>query len=80
MSKKLTLNIDEELISFAHSYSKKTHQSISQIVEKFFKNLQSSPVQEKLTSKTMALYGITADQPIPDSKKVHREFHEKSLD
>jgi len=34
MDKKLTLNVDEELIKFAHRYSRKTHQSISHLVER----------------------------------------------
>lgn len=38
MKKKLTLSINDDLIDFAHDFSKETNQSISNIVEKIYLN------------------------------------------
>ena len=48
MDKKLTLNVDENLIKFAHNYSKKTHQSISHLIEKYLERLRSEIANENL--------------------------------
>ena len=80
MNKKLTLNIDEQIIDFAHNYSKKTHQSISAIVEKYFVTLKNKSEVQTLTNTTNELYGILSDMPLPDKKQMRGEFHEKSID
>jgi hypothetical protein len=77
MDKKLTLNVDEELIEFAHRYSKKTHQSISHLVEKYLKRLKQDIDQEELSQETNELYGIIDN--VPDKKKMRKELHEKSI-
>jgi hypothetical protein len=68
MNKKLTLNIDENIIKFAHDYSKKTNQSISAIVEKYFANLKSTSSTKDISKTTHDLYGILSDKPLPDKK------------
>ena len=80
MHKKLTLNIDDSIIDFAHTYSKSTHQSISSMVEKYFKNLKNTNENTNLTQTTMELYGIFSDNPLPDKKEMRGKFHEKSID
>ena len=77
MDKKLTLNVDEELIEFAHRYSQKTHQSISHLVEKYLKRLKQDIDQEELSQETNELYGIIDN--VPDKKKMRKKLHEKSI-
>jgi len=79
MNKKLTLNIEDDLIEFAHSYSKETKQSISALVEKYFKTLKESINPSHFSDSTNELYGILSSHPVPDKKKMREEFHEKSL-
>lgn len=81
MQKKLTLSINEDLIKFAHNFSKETNQSISHIVEEYLNELKEQETntnQKKFNFKTQKLYGIFEDQPIPDKKKLRRNFHEKN--
>ncbi len=77
MSKKLTLNIDDELITFAHSYSRQNGLSISKLFEKYLNSLRSIDQKQELNSKTATLYGLFQDFPIPDKKQLRKEFHEK---
>jgi len=79
MNKKLTLNIDDDLIDFAHYYSKKTKQSISFMVEKYFAKLREKKEINKLSQLTNELYGILSDNPLPDKKTMRKEFHEKNI-
>lgn len=80
MNKKLTLNIDTSIIEFAHTYSKRTHQSISSIVEKYFIALKTTNNNNDLSQSTKEIYGIFSDMPLPDKKEMRGEFHEKSID
>ncbi len=79
MNKKLTLNVDESLIDFAHEYSKKTHQSISNIVEKYFLNLKREIDTSKISSSAKEIYGILESNQVPDKDEMRKEFHEKSI-
>jgi len=79
MDKKLTLNIDEDIIDFAHQYSKKTHQSISNIVEGFFKELKGSNNDLNLSKKTNSLYGALKNSKNITKSDIRKLFHEKSL-
>ena len=79
MSKKLTLNIDEKIIEFAHKYSEKTHQSISSIVENFFNELKGKESTSNLPLKTNRLYGSLEKNNLPDKKSIRKVFHEKSI-
>ncbi len=72
MNKKLTLNIDDELIEFAHNYSKQTGQSISSIVEKYFEKLKENKQVDKLSKSTKELYGILSDKPLSDIKDFRK--------
>ncbi|MCD1656014.1 DUF6364 family protein [Treponema zuelzerae] len=77
MSKKLTLNIDDELINFAHSYSQQNGLSISKLFEQYLNRLRSTDQNQELNSKTTTLYGLFQDSPIPDKKLLRTKFHEK---
>jgi len=81
MPKKLTLSIDEDLIKFAHNFSKKTNQSISHIIEEYLDELkkqESKNNKNNFTPKIQNLYGAFDDQPIPDKKELRRNFYEKN--
>jgi len=81
MSKKLTLNVDEKTIEFAHEYAKSTHQSISSLFEKFLNDLKSRNVpKNSLPEKTQRLYGSLENIVIPSKKGLRKLFHEKSID
>jgi hypothetical protein len=77
MSKILTLSIDEELIDFAHDYSRFNGVSISNLVGLYLERLKSGTQPETLNSKTSALFGLFEDNPIPDKKDLRVDFHEK---
>jgi len=79
MDKKLTLNIDENLIQFAHTYSKYTHQSISKIVEKYFQRLKKQIDQAQLSAEAEELYGIFENETLPDKKELRKSSHEKNI-
>jgi len=78
MSKKLTLNIADDLISFAHFYSKKNGVSISKLFEQYLNQLRTRDDKQELNHKTSALYGVFEDSPIPDKKQLRKTFHEKN--
>ena len=82
MKKKLTLSINDDLIEFAHDFSKETHQSISHIVEEYLKELKKHQDQnfeeKKLQKRIEKLYGAFENNPIPDKKDLRRSFHEKN--
>jgi hypothetical protein len=80
MQKKLTLNIDDELIVFAHNYSKETGVSISKLIEMYLLRLKNPEEKLQFDSKTEMLYGLFKESPIPDKKQLRKEFHEKSTD
>ena len=78
MPKKLTLNIDDELINFAHTYSRQNGLSISKLFEQYLSKLKTTDQKQTLNSKTNTLYGLFQDSPIPDKKQLRKTFHEKS--
>ncbi len=79
MNKKLTLNIDNSLIEFAHLYSKETQQSISALFEKYIKGLQKQTQDTEFSAVTQQLYGILEGQKVPDKHEMRKAFHEKSF-
>ena len=80
MPKNLTLNIDDELINFAHTYSRQNGLSISKLFEQYLSKLKTTDQKQTLNSKTNTLYGLFQDSPIPDKKQLRKTFHEKSTD
>ena len=55
MQKKLTLNIDDELINFAHTYSRQNGLSISKLFEQYLSKLKTNNQTQPLQSKVQAL-------------------------
>ena len=78
MSKKLTLNIDEELISFAHSYSRQNGLSVSRLFEQYLDRLRTTDRTQELKPTIAFLYGLFEDAPIPDKKELRKAFHDKN--
>ena len=79
MNKKLTLNIEDNLIEFAHNYSKKTKQSISSIIEKYLSRLKEEAEPGNLSPAAKELYGILEKEPLPDKKEMRKALYEKSI-
>ena len=78
MQKKLTLNIDDELINFAHTYSRQNGLSISKLFEQYLNKLKTHDQIQTLNLKINTLYGIFQDSPIPDKNELRQLFNEKS--
>ena len=79
MNKKLTLNIDDSLIKFAHRYSEKTNQSISSLVEKYLSRLKDDIDKRTISEEAKELYGILEKEPLPDKKQMRKALYEKSI-
>jgi ribosome recycling factor len=70
MNKKLTLNIEEDLIRFAHKYAKRSKQSVSNIVETYLGALKNTKEnQEDFNFRTKELYVIFEKVPLPEKEK-----------
>jgi len=81
MNKKLTLNIEEDLIQFAHTYAKRSNQSVSSIIETYLSALKTTKEnQEEFNFRTKELYGIFEKRPLPNKKELRKQFHEKNID
>ena len=82
MKKKLILSINDDLIDFAHDFSKETNQSISHIVEEYLAELkkqqEKGAKEQKLNKRIEKLYGAFENEPIPDKKDLRIAFHEKN--
>jgi len=78
MNKKLTLNIEDSLITFAHKYSQKTNQSISSIIGKYLSRLKNENDIETISSEAKELYGILEKEPLPDKKEMRKILYKKS--
>jgi len=78
MNKKLTLNVNENLIDFAHHYSKISRQSISSLFEKYLMRLMQDVNLKDISSAARDLYGILDKETLPDKKDMRKVFYEKS--
>jgi hypothetical protein len=79
MNRKLTLNVDEDLIEFAHQYSKVSRQSISGLFEKYLLRLKQNVNNVDISSSARDLYGILDKETLPDKKEMRKGFYEKSI-
>ena len=70
MQKKLTLSIEEELVTFARAYSRKTGQSISGMVEGYFRGLKDQGEESSLSEKIARLYGVLSAVDLPDRNTI----------
>jgi len=72
MDTKLTLTIDESLITGAKSYAKEQGRSLSDLVENYFRYLMSDeyPIEENLPDVVRELKGSFQAPPDFDYKKA----------
>lgn len=80
MYKKLTLNIEEDLISFIHDFAKKSKQSVSNIFKQYISQLKEKNSWATLSKRTSALYWILKKSKIQNKKQLFKEYHEKRID
>jgi len=80
MQTKLTLRLDDELISRAKSYARKSGKSVSQIVAGYFSLLDDNPAKDRseitpiVRSLKGSLKGVKAGK-----KDYHKYLEEKHL-
>lgn len=81
MSTKLTLTIEKEVIEIAKDYAKKKGQSLSEMVENYFKfvTVKRMKVKEKqLSTKVRKLRGIIkTDEPLDYKQILTEELSKK---
>ncbi len=76
MNTKLTLTLEKEVIETAKVFAKEKGQSLSELVENYFKLLTRNSAKSKqnqLSPKVKALKGILKVQPDFDYKEVLKE-------
>ncbi|MDR2618408.1 MAG: DUF6364 family protein [Treponema sp.] len=65
METKLTLKMDESVISSAKKYAAQNHRSLSRLVETYFKNLTEKSSQKKKFSPLVeSLIGVISEEDI----------------
>jgi hypothetical protein len=79
VNRKLTLNVDEKLIEFAHQYSKVSRQSISGLFEKYLLRLKQDINHNNISVVARDLYGTLDKDILPDKKEMRKGFYEKSI-
>ncbi len=77
MNTKLTLRLDEQLISTAKAYSRKTGKSVSQIVAELFEAIgnEEVPGEQRLPPTVESLRGILKGKAIDELD--YKEYLEK---
>lgn len=83
MSTKLTLTLEKEVIETAKEYAKEHGQSLSKIVENYFKLLTADKralKEEELSPKVKKLRGILKVESDFDYKKILTEELSKKYD
>lgn len=83
MNTKLTLTLEEEVIKIAKAYAKEKGQSLSEIVENYFKFVtmeRVKPSQKQLSPKVNKLRGILKTEKGFDYKQVLTEELSKKYD
>jgi 5-bromo-4-chloroindolyl phosphate hydrolysis protein len=81
MNTKLTLTIEKEVIETAKKYAKEKGQSLSELVENYFKlisrNVKSGHTKNELSPKVMSLKGVLKVESDFDYKRILEEEIEK---
>lgn len=83
MNTKLTLTLEKEVIEMAKNYAKEKGQSLSEIVENYFKfvTVQRAQIKEKqLSPKVRKLRGILKTDSNLDYKQILTEELSKKYD
>ena len=76
MDTKLTLKLEENVISRAKEYAKYHHQSLSKLVENFFQSLtgHSSSKEDRIPPTVKSLAGIIKDRKSKELKRDYAEY------
>lgn len=78
MNVKLTLSLEKEVIENAKIYAKGTGRSLSEMVEKYFKNIVSKPENNQdIHPKVKKLIGRITLPPDFDEEKVKEEYYKE---
>lgn len=80
MATKLTLRIDEELITRAKTYAKQSGKSVSRLVADFFALLSQNEEEGtyNITSKVKSLHGLLRDATV-DFEDYKKHIEQKYL-
>ena len=78
MNTKLTLRLDDRLISSAKRHSAETGRSISQLVADFFTLIEIEAGEVEATSRVRSLRGVLAGSSL-DTSDYKRHLEEKYL-
>lgn len=76
MNTQLTLSIEQNIAQFAHEYATDKKQTLSELVENYFKLIATQRKQlktEELHPRVQKLRGILTTEPEFDAKKVLTE-------
>jgi hypothetical protein len=76
MNAKLTLKLNEAVIEKAKKYAQKNHQSLSELVENYFKALtdESGKEQDDYGTLTTELSGVISTADIENYKEKYTEY------
>ena len=75
MSTKLTLYIEDDLISYIKTYAKENRQSVSKVVNNFFTLLKQEQNEQETAPVTKSLRGVLDNTEIETSD--YKEYLEK---
>jgi predicted CopG family antitoxin len=65
METKLTLTMDESVISSAKKYAEQNHRSLSRLVETYFRNLTEKPSRKKKFSPLIeSIIGVISEEDL----------------
>ncbi len=77
MNKKLTLLLDETIINLAKNYAERRKETLSGIVERYFKYITTNKPatkKEKISREIESLIGIIR---IPDNIDIKKEYRQR---
>jgi hypothetical protein len=78
MQKKLTLTIDEKVLTFAKMTARRNRKSISAMVENYFKGIRMQTETANIAPITASLVGACEKVNLPDKKEMREYFHHES--
>ena len=80
MAKKLTLNIDEEIIEEAKKYARKRRKSLSRVVQDYLKYIVKMDVESNSSNKSIETKLTPTVKQLLGSVKIDKEKLEKISD
>jgi hypothetical protein len=80
MNKKLTLLLDEAVISQAKSYAENHKETLSGMVEKYFKYLTAKKLDKKRIKISREIEGLVGIVKIPDNLDAKKDYRQHRAD